>query len=485
MNYSGGTGLKGGTAPKPPANRNPKPPANNNPKGNKAPKQGNNKPKGGNKTPKLLMPGSVHKGHVVSYLNPMTAKQIQKQATKTIRAAYAPEFQDLNQQTNQANSLAEKRTADNQYYLNWLNQQQTALKASSDASNQSIQNMENSLYGDQTRDFASQSPNLVDAANARAGNVSNNAQAAPLTTGLGDEQANENAALAATTASGLGQQQLGQNMLAATGANNAASIGDLERENVGSLQKTLTSIAAARSKLGTAEPGDIQKEIARLQGVEVQKAQYRSNLALTGQKLNLDAANINSEINTRNAQVKISAANAQTSRMNALTSISRAQQTAMNENRQFKLDSAKFDQLTAKDLYERQHGLGPYKPGSSTASKTINDHGATVNKPLGQASQNVIFSKVNEYANALRVLRDQHGMSTDQAWHFIASGGHVKGLSTGSVDTNLLTVAQSVVFGGGLDRGDINILHSLGVVIGSRLPVVSFVPHGANGPTGA
>src|SRR5690242_6138955 len=58
----------------------------------------------------------------------MSPQQIKQQATKTVTAAYKPQYQGLSQQQQQLQAIKAKQDADNIYYQQWLDAKTNALQ---------------------------------------------------------------------------------------------------------------------------------------------------------------------------------------------------------------------------------------------------------------------------------------------------------------------------------------------------------------------
>lgn len=421
-------------------------------------------------------------------LAPMSQQAITAQATKTIKSSYAPQDTDLNQQETAAKALASKRTADNQYYQAWMNSQQQLLESHAQAADQQLQALGSQLQGQQQQAFAGQSQAQVAAANARAGNVSNNAQSTPLTTGIAQSQALNTASLSNAAQNAAAIQGINQSARTASEANAGNVTANLESKNQSDLQASLKSIADARTKEQQSETGDIAKEIARLQGVEIQKAENQQSYNAAAQKLGLQAAVDQANATHQANQDKTAAKNAQTQAQQVANAqknadrtynlnLTKVQLSQMNADRTYQLNVKKYNAATAKDLYERQHKLGPYKPASS---------GSSGNKPLGTASQNVIYNRIAKVQGELRQLV-ANGAAPKQAFHTLQNGGTVN-VPTGKKDSKgnpvyrtvtyspedvqILNAAYNVQEGFGLTAGDISALKKMGLANpGSRLTV--------------
>lgn len=419
---------------------------------------------------------------IPNYLAPQSPQAIRRQATTSVAAAYKPAQQDLNHQEKQAKAISDKRSADNKYYLAWLDTQEQALQAHADASNTQLVGMEQGFAQQQQQLFGGQASTLAAGANARAGNVSNNAQSTAFGQSLSQNQALNTASLASKSQAGLETVGRDQSLLDAVRLNNGAFMSAAEQKQISDLQTTLSSIASARTKLGSAQAADTQKEEARLGGIEIQKAQSNRAYATALQQLTNSTVNINSEISTREA-------NAVTARINAKTSLTRAQNTQMDADRNFKLAKQRYGLAAAKDLYERDNGLGPYRPSKG---------GKGAKPPLTQGSQNVIYGRIDKITGQVNQMVQTYGLTPQAAYHLLQNGGYVNGpahtTATGKQtvsqihinpvgDIQILNAAYNLRSGGsGLSPGDVRALKAMGLAHpGNRYSHYSN-PNTYNGP---
>jgi hypothetical protein len=407
----------------------------------------------------------------------MSQSAIVKQATNSINKAYAPGYANLDKQGKTASDLSAKRTADNKYFMGWLDTQNQALQAHADAANAAL---------------SAASNNILSQPIGTAGNVGTGADATAVAgnaAGLHQQLAGANLAQNASAA-------IGSNAVAATGANNTNVVMTGEQKQQAALDTTLLGISTQRTKLQSTQGSDIVKEIARLQGVNVSIAQSNRAYDAAAQKLGISAANTQSLINTRQQT-------ANTGSANAATNASRAGNAQMNSDRTYNLDLAKFGAATAKDIYQRTNGLGPYKPAASASGQ----------KPLTQTSQNAIYNKISTIQGQLRQLV-ANGSNGGSAFQTLKNGGSGPPVDTGQdkalnsyggvtggttfdtpaeqakdrkgltqpineinrtktyapADLQLLNVAYDSLYGAGVSKGDVAALQARGLANpGSRL----------------
>lgn len=437
-------------------------------------------------------------------LAPLNPNQLKQQAVKTVNSAFAPVYQGLNQQTKQSQGINDKRTSDNKYYLSWLNTQQASLQAHTDAANSQLAGLETTLGAQQQQTFQPQAANMVGQANARVGNVSNNAQSnafgtAPSSGGetqLQASQAYNTQMLGASQQSAINQIGTANAQQTGSAGNSAGIVADLQQKDNAANATAMTNIANTRAKDQTLQSSDIEKEIARLQGVEIQKAQSNENFQAAQQKLGLTTANTASQITARTNSAnaaqqrnQISAANTNSligsRNTTAALNLTKAQNSQMNADRTYKLDQQKYNSATAKDMYQRQHGLGPYKVAASK-SGSVGSAISGVAKPLATASQNALYNSIDKIAAQYKsVSSTQPNWTPEQIYYFLQKGGvlatPVTGGTTGKPTTvryapegnaQLLNAAYKIAQGLALNAGDVAALKGMGLANpGSRYSV--------------
>lgn len=404
--------------------------------------------------------------HIPNPLAPLSPRQIRQQATTTIGAAYKPAYSQLDQQTKTARGISAKRTADNQAYQQWLNTQMGALQAHAESANSALTSLEQGLQAQQQGLYAHQGSDLTAGANARQGNVSANADSTSFGNELYQNQQSNMGQLNSAEQQYASSQKSGNDALSGTAANNYGLIQAAQTKQLSDLDTVLGKLSDARTQLNTKQTADVAKEIARLQGVEIQKAQSNRDYAAAAEKLGLSAANIQSQIQTRSGQLGIA-------QQNANTSATRANNAQLNADRNYKLNQARYNSQVAKDMYERDHGLGPYRVSKGGKKPS-----------LSITSQNAIYNRISKVRGQVESLISA-GYTPTQAWHLLHSGGYVKGPAgasgkRGNVhyaavgDDGLLNAAYNTRHGaGGLTPGDLNYLKNMGLDNpGSRLPVI-------------
>lgn len=252
-------------------------------------------------------------GKPYDWLAPLTPAQIAKQAKATITTAYKPDFSNIDQEQSRLTAINNKRTQDNQAYEQWLATQQNLITQQSNANDLAFANaigQSNSMA--QSALGTGQTTGLVTAANARAGNVSNNATSNAIGTGAGsDVSQNEKSDIA--TIGGVNSQaaanvQTGGDLLRANSVNNLNTVQSNSENDTANFNTQLATLAQDRSKLRLSQSGDIAKEISRLQGVEIQKAQAQQDYAAAAQKLGVDTKEFNTDTKIKLAQLQQSAA---------------------------------------------------------------------------------------------------------------------------------------------------------------------------------
>lgn len=393
-------------------------------------------------------------------LAPLTQNQIQRTATNTVTKAYGGDVTDINDQAQQAQSLYATQQADDHAFSNWLVQQTANLNNSVSGTNQKLSDMVTGLRQSQATSLAAL-PGQAAAASGPGVSGTQPADAlnrltAPATTAANNGLAGEIATAA---------QQGVTNQLAAgqTGDIAQARVQATQNTELGNLNKALTTIAGERTKLVASRTGDIAKEIGRLQGVELSKRQFLINQADTEKAAGISQANTLNEIANRNLSTGIAQQNADTAAKNANTALTRAQNSDMLANANFKLNQQKFGAAQAKNMYEQEHGLGPYRASAP----------AGANKPLSAPQVNSIKRSVDQLQAALKYdistyhSKEDPATALNMAYHDLQIPKNVQGdkylgpLVGKGIDVGLLNAAFNSL-GNGLTPGDIQYLQQTG-----------------------
>ncbi len=436
---------------------------------------------------------ATHVPVIPNWLAPQSQQALVQQATNTIGSSYTAANMNLDQQQKQLLALNDKRMVDNQYYLNWLDSHAAGLQSQTAAAN--------AMLG-----------GVASTQNTGTPIAPGSTLSAPTGT---------NGSIAATDAS------LGNQAMTSARANDFAYMGQIRAKQMTDLQTALTGINNSRNTLVASEHGDITKEVSRLQGVEIAKAQstrsYDYNKAIGDRAFNqqvlqnnrsFDAAiqklNLVGQGQQLTAQSKaaqralqkgiadqrtattlrgqnITSANDKAKNTLALT---KTQLDQANKDRQYNLDKAKYGSSVAKDNYQRAHGLGSYRvPSSGRGSGP---------KPLTQTSQNSLYGHVSTTQGELRQLIDT-GMTPQQAYHALLNGRTVSvptGRTTSggkpiyhtqsyhAADPTLLNAAYNIQTGNGLTPGDVKALKQLGLSNPGSRYKLSAGPHLGGIPAG-
>lgn len=413
-------------------------------------------------------------------LTPLTMQQIRRQAQKTVNAGYKSSYTQLGQQDTQAQNLYAKQQADNQYFQQWLDSKTAALQQQQNQVDGSTNALEQQLTGNTQAAFANQQQDLTQQANAREGNISNNAESTPLTTGIAQNQTNQNLFDQAAGTQNLQEERATNAFTNATALNDTAYVQTGRQTQLQNLNAALTGDANTRTTLSQKKAGDLQTAITNLQAQNATIAQNNRAFAAAQQAAGLSAANTLSEIKDR----QDTAHNRDLTTQNTIThdqnldklslarlreSLSHQQQEAMAQNRTYQLDLAKFGAQQATARYEKAHGLGVYNPHSGTSSSRGS---------LTLSEQNTIYQKISGMVGAYHQLISA-GHTPQQAYQLMKNGytigahqvipAHGKPYTVGGDhippigDVRLLNAAYSVGRVGSLDPGDVAALKGMGL----------------------
>lgn len=358
------------------------------------------------------------------WLADLTPAQLKKQAVTTISAAYKPSFGDLNSEQKQLAALNAKRAQDDTAYQNWASGQEQSILAQGTAADANFA-AASSAANTALANAAPSSAALVAQANDRQGNVSDNSTSTQLGAGgtVDQNTARVNATNDIGSVENLANVQNSGDLLRSDAINVNSRIGDNEASQAATAQQQLTAIGTQRSKLQLSKAGDIEKEIARLQGVEIQKAQNAQQEALAEQTLGANTANQQATAANNAASiaasVKIAGIDAkkyfaglnnaraiakyeqlnenQRAKLSSETSLTEAQQRAALSNKEYLLNVKKVGIAKASTIWKEQH---PNAGSSSSSAHSGNPGGS----PLTANEQNEDYAKVHGIVGTLNGL---------------------------------------------------------------------------------
>lgn len=417
-------------------------------------------------------------GQPTNWLAPLSAQQVTQQAANTVRSAYNPLYGSLDQQTKQLLAVRQKQDADNQYYQQWLDSKSAALSAAQSAVDQTTNDLETKLTGNQATVFAAEPDQLVSAANARAGNVSNNAQSNTFGSELAATQAPLRESLSGTATQSLDMEKNAEAQNVASSANADAYLQAGRQKEASSFDTAMTGLSNERANLQSKETGDLIKEVARLQGVQQNVAQSNRSYQTAAAQLGLQTANITSEIAARTAGTKIAQQNADTAQSKAAFS-------------QW-LDTQNLN------LNEKKYVLSVLNTNSEIASRNAKLRQG----PLTQGEENTIYGGIDKIRGEISTLVGQ-GLSAQQAWHAAAQGFYIRNnvqykTAAGKTATHnvkvtvtkienqgVLNAAYNLATQGALSPGDAQYLQTLGLAPSQRYKVHSKIESAASKGTGA
>lgn len=282
---------------------------------------------------------------------------LQAQALKTVGAAYAPAEAALSSRQTAINALDAKRKTDNQYYSDWLTNQQRASDAVSATSDAALLTQAAQLHGDAQAAGNANQQQAIAQATTTPGGVSDPSQSTALQQGLSANTTKSVGAADIANAGAVSQVARSGAQRATLQASNYAQAAALEARRQGDTYSSLAKLADDTTAEKLNKAADINKEVSRLLDNEVTKAQNNEQTAMLGQKLNIQQSQFAQSLALKKGALKVS-------QKNAATALTRAEHAAMLGDARFKLDQAKYGDTKAKDIYLRQHKLGPYKPAA-------------------------------------------------------------------------------------------------------------------------
>lgn len=437
-------------------------------------------------------------------LAPLSPQQIRQQATKTVNSSYAGQFQDLDQQTSQAQNLYNTQVSDDAAFNQWLTTNASQMQTQTDAVNQKLADLMTSIR-------ATQGANLSALPGQLAATEQNNGGG--LVSAPGQVEQGLQGAVAPTIAN-ANNAVAGQSVQQANSAVGANSLvenaGDVATGRIDqskasqftALNTTLNNVAANRTKLLTARTGDISKEIARLQGVEISKRQWLATNAEQEQELGIKTATANSTIAKNSADAAATTETAATGAANAKTNAAKAAETALN-------NAAKLGQ--SAPLVQAEINRDNAAAAASQEDAAVKAAKAAGKPVLTEAqTANVYYNITNAKNTVANIIQNGYSsagnktltkLTPQQAYQLVSSGGtyytrgpsgapvahSAKAIGTTPVDsTVILNAAYNLATRGKISTGDLDTLNNSGIYgVESRYgvyapqPAQSTAGHGA------
>lgn len=429
----------------------------------KGPKEGFNAPP----KPKAMAHAAGQRAGQQNFnpLEPMTMQQIRSQALSEVRGAYKPAYSELNLEGSQEQAIYAKQQSDNQYYQQWLDSKMQSVQASQDAVDQSTTALESQILGATTSAMGAQNTALAQAPGSATESFLQSSESAA------------NIRAAAQAQHGVTAEQVAQAGLGSAEMNASNFLQAGAQKESAAFQDAMNKIAVTRSGLVAKEGGDIEKEIARLQGVAISVAENNRNYQAAAEKLGLTKAQIGSEIAARAAGTKLAQGRLDVAKVNANTALLRLEHTVKQDdfNNWIKKQNLNIHQqqlvntllngqseraLHAAEIYKAQHGGG-----------------------LTPSEQNTIYGTIDRATGLINSLiatgRGQPGLTPGEAYQALLRGGYEgrKLNQLGKVvpgwiviprmsNQSLLNAAFNLAntHTGGLTQGDVAYLERLGLV---------------------
>lgn len=221
-------------------------------------------------------------------LKPRTDDWVRREAKSRVELGYSGAEKAISQAESAANNLAAKRKADDEWFADWIAGQHDKMVAASKAAGQTLADRQSQIAQEQAARYANSAAASVQAANERAGNVSNNAGSTTLQNQAAadqaaDQQSNAASLLAAQSLEGGAHAQ----RLAA--ANNASASGAAAATKKAH-SEDLQAIAKDRAQLGAQKSKDYADLLTMLFSEQTSKASAGREYEAAAASLGLKAA---------------------------------------------------------------------------------------------------------------------------------------------------------------------------------------------------
>lgn len=414
----------------------------------------------------------------------LTPNQIRQTATNTVNQAYGGALSDINSQQQQAKALYDTQQHANDAFASWLATKSEEMTSQVGQVNQKLADTLAGIRSTQASTLAGLPGQAAQAVEGQSGIVSQPGQIQQAEQNLtGPTLAVGNMAFANREQAQVNQGLTTNNAVAAMGEINQARVGALRQSELSDLNKSLTSIAAERTKALAARTGDIGKEIARLQGVEINKAQWKVN-----ERAALAAAGVKQDVAL--ADAKSTRIRALASATNADTGALRAKENARHNAAMEKINSSRYAtqaQHAAAVVQEkaRHDGVMEGIAQQNANTRAAGGTGAAKGKPQfgTPTQQRSVVNYIEKVRQALitDIERFHKGdpRALQLAYHDLLNGNAKKqGIAvgkppSGADPSSYLNAASNTLtqYGAqGLTPGDIAFLNQEGLQVGGRYP---------------
>lgn len=384
-------------------------------------------------------------------LRERSSASLRAQALKTVNSAYAPADASLTSRQTAISALDAKRRIDNQYYSDWLTGQQRSADAVSATSDAALLAQAGQLHGAAQAAGDGQQQQAIGQAAATPGTVSDPAQSTALQ-GLSANTTKSVGAADIANAAAISQVARSGAQRATLQASNYAQAAALEARRQGDTFSSLAKLSDDTTAEKLNKAADTNKEVSRLLDNEVTKAQNNEQTSILSNKLNVQQSQFAQSLKIKKGALAVS-------KKNAATALTKAQHTAMLGDEKFKLDQAKYGDAQAKDIYQRQHALGPYKPSAPKAGANRYTAGERT------ASRKQITS-INNAVSTIRTLTQNAGAkaNTHEIRQILTGQKNVKN-PNGGYDHDIVNAAYDIVALGHLSPQNYKTLKAEGLLI--------------------
>ncbi len=223
-------------------------------------------------------------------LKERTRGSLVKEATGTVKTAFAPAEAEYTQQESKIRALDAKRQTDNTHFQTWLANEQSKLNAQAATADSELERRQADIQTQTQQGYQAAQAEATKRAGATAGNVSDPSQSKSLDFSAAATKANEMVANQRTqSASMMGSAQTraqgNASVVLATGA-------QLEQRRQSETGAALSDLRGERKTLALKQAAAAAEEIQRLFGVEIEKADSNRNYLAAADKLGIEGAKV-------------------------------------------------------------------------------------------------------------------------------------------------------------------------------------------------
>jgi hypothetical protein len=379
-------------------------------------------------------------GQVPAALRPDSRRDIVQESRQLVRGIYKPVLTDIRAQERLTEGIYEKRTSDNQYYLDWLNTKSNELQAHAETADNQLTMSQTEIANAANQAMGQLQQRLLAQAGDDPGNVSNPTQSNAIMTDTTAQGAANAAMIAAERERTATQQRSAEGQRQAAQGSNFAYATAAQQRAGADYGLRMTELGTARTAAKQERASKIQEETVRRLDQEIAKAQsvvemrnMAAQIALGLKQHRLGKAQLSLDEQIRQGELDLGAAELaeeirsnQADEADADADRESEEQQADDERREGNQDDRREERQRQREIFHEIRDIQSTIGSRENLQDMIQDNPGGVVKWLQNHGFNALYAQAavqlslsgRLYGNVLRSLR-QSGF---QAGEFFPTG---------------------------------------------------------------